>query len=154
GTRIGVVSHFWTEDLPASPAVHDGMEEAIETLKRLGARVSAVRLKPIADYTAAKLTIQRFELFAAYGRDIRSRRAQFGPNIRTRMDDYEHITIEDYRAAKQHQGELTTDMLRAMADADVLVTAGPGPAALLADVAARTRPPPADLTLPFNLTGF
>ena len=154
GTRVGLVSHFWNEDLPASPAVHDGMKQGIETLTRLGARVSEVRLRPIADYTAAKLTIQRFELFAAYGADIRSRREQFGPKMRNRMDDYERISIAEYRAAKQRQRELTADMLRAMAGVDVLVTAGPGPAALLADVAARTRPPPADLTLPFNLTGF
>jgi Asp-tRNA(Asn)/Glu-tRNA(Gln) amidotransferase A subunit family amidase len=154
GTQIGVVSHFWTEDLPASPVMHDGMEQAIEVLKRLGAEIRDVRLKPISEYAAVKVTIQRFELFAAYGHDIRSRRTQFGPNIRNRMDDYELITVEDYRAAKQRQIELTADMVRAMAKTDVLITAGPGPAALLADVTARSRPPPADLTLPFNLTGF
>jgi len=154
GLRIGVVSHFWTEDLPSLPAVREGMGQAVETLRRIGAKVNDVRLKSIAEYTETKLTIQRFELFAAYGEDIRSRRAEFGPKIRNRMDDYALITQKAYRAAKQRQVELTADMLRSMADIDVLVTAGPGPAEPIAHVAARSGPSGGDLTLPFNLTGF
>jgi len=155
GTRVGVVSSFWLEDLPASATVCAGMHEAVQTLKQLGAEVREVKLRPIAEYMATKLTIQRSELFAAYGRDIQSRREQFGPNIRNRMDGYDLITAADYHAAKLHQSELTADMLHAMADVDVLVTAGPGPAVLLADAAVRARAAPsADLALPFNLTGF
>jgi aspartyl-tRNA(Asn)/glutamyl-tRNA(Gln) amidotransferase subunit A len=100
------------------------------------------------------LTIQRFELFAAYGEDIRSRRAEFGPKIRNRMDDYALIAEEAYCAAKQGQAALTAEMLRSMADIDVLITAGPGPAEPLANVAAHSGAPAGDLTLPFNLTGF
>jgi aspartyl-tRNA(Asn)/glutamyl-tRNA(Gln) amidotransferase subunit A len=154
GLRIGVVTHFWTEDLACLPAVREAMGQAIETLKQIGAKVSDLRLKSIAEYTEPKMTIQRFELFAAYGGDIRSRRAQFGPKMRNRMDDYARITEGAYRAAKQRQAELTAEMLRSMAGTDVLITAGPGPAELLADVAARIRAPAGDLTLPFNLTGF
>ncbi len=154
GLRIGVVSHFWTEDLPSLPPVREGMGQAIEMLKRIGAKVTDVRLKSIAEYTETKLTIQRFELFALYGQDIRSRRAEFGPKMRNRMDDYALITKEAYLAAKQRQAELTAEMLRSMADIDVLITAGPGPAEPLANVAARSGAPAGDLTLPFNLTGF
>ena len=154
GRRIGIVSHFWAEDLPVPSDIVRSIEQAIDVFKRLGAHTSDVRLKPIAEYTATKLTIQQYELFATYGREIQSRRNKFGPNIRYKMDDYETITIDDYKAAKLHQRELTADMLRAMGDVDVLVTAGPGPAAPIAEVAARSGPPVADLTLPFNLTGF
>ncbi|MGH6738927.1 MAG: amidase [Bradyrhizobium sp.] len=155
GTRVGVVSSFWLEDLPASATVRAGMLAAVQALKQLGAEVSEVKLRPISEYNATKLTIQRSELFAAYGRDLESRREQFGPNIRNRMDDYGLITAADYHTAKLHQSELTADMLRAMADVDVLVTAGPGPAALLADAAVRARgAASADLAMPFNLTGF
>jgi aspartyl-tRNA(Asn)/glutamyl-tRNA(Gln) amidotransferase subunit A len=152
--RIGVVSHFWTEDLPAGPDMREGMQAVVETLKQLGAGISDVRLKPVAEFNEAKLNIQRPELFFAYGRDIRSRPQQFGPNLRHRMENYEQITAVDYLAARKRQSELTADMLHAMADFDVLVTAGPGPASKLDDVAARTNLNVADLTLPFSLTGF
>jgi aspartyl-tRNA(Asn)/glutamyl-tRNA(Gln) amidotransferase subunit A len=154
GIRVGVVSHFWTEDLPAAPEMRDGMVVAIEILEQLGANVRDVRLKPISEFNEAKLNIQRPELFLTYGNDIRSRRQQFGLKLRHRMDSYEQISAVDYLAAKRRQGELTADMLRAMADFDVLVTAGPGPASRIEDVAARPNHNVADLTLPFNLTGF
>jgi aspartyl-tRNA(Asn)/glutamyl-tRNA(Gln) amidotransferase subunit A len=154
GLRVGVVSHFWTEDLPAGPDMCEGMQTAIEILKQLGAKVCDVRLRPISEFNEAKLNIQRPELFIAYGNYIRSRPQQFGPKLRHRMDNYERITAVDYLAAKQRQRELTTDMLRTMVDVDVLVTAGPGPASKLEDVAARSNLNVADLTLPFSLTGF
>jgi aspartyl-tRNA(Asn)/glutamyl-tRNA(Gln) amidotransferase subunit A len=153
GLRVGVVSN-WTEDLQVPKVVRDGLEDAVAVLRQLGASVGGIKLRPVGEYTAAKLTIQRSELFAAYGLDIRDRRQEFGPNIRNRMDDYESITPDEYRAAKLRQRELSTDMLDAMANIDVLVTAGPGPAPLLADAAVRARSKPgSDLTLAFNLTG-
>jgi aspartyl-tRNA(Asn)/glutamyl-tRNA(Gln) amidotransferase subunit A len=152
--RIGIISHFWTEDLPAAPVVHEGMRAAVECLEGLGARIREVRLRPIAEFDEVKLMLQKPELFAAYGKDIRSRRHEFGPKIRNRMDEYEQVSAEDYRAAKSRQIEMTEDMLHAMADFDVLVTAGPGPASKIKDVGARAGASSPDLTLAFNLTGL
>ena len=41
-------------------------------------------------------------------------RQQFRPNIRNRMDDYDMISAEVYRAATVRQSKLSADMMGAM----------------------------------------
>jgi aspartyl-tRNA(Asn)/glutamyl-tRNA(Gln) amidotransferase subunit A len=152
--RIGIVSHFWTEDLPASTEVQAGMHRAIETLRGLGAELCEVRLQPLTEFHQAKLTIQRPELFFVHGEDVRSRPDAFGPKLRARMLEYANVKAVDYLEAKKRQRELTAETLQAMGGCDVLVTVGPGPATKIDDVAERANPNVPDVTLPFNLTGM
>jgi aspartyl-tRNA(Asn)/glutamyl-tRNA(Gln) amidotransferase subunit A len=154
GVRVGSVAHFWRDDLPIAKDVMLGMESALATLAELGADVRDVKLKPIAEFNEIKLNIQRPELFHNYGEAIRSAPEQFGPRLRNRMNGYETIPAVEYLKARERQRELAADMLTSMSDFDVLVTAGPGPAAKIRDVAARSNLNIADLTLPFSLTGF
>jgi aspartyl-tRNA(Asn)/glutamyl-tRNA(Gln) amidotransferase subunit A len=154
GFRIGVASHFWESDLAVDPQVIEALKEALGVFKSLGARIEDIRLASLAEYNAPKVTIQRAEIFATYGDELRRRPEDFGPRLRSRMVDYDKISAVDYVKAQRRRVELTAQMKKAMSGFDVLVTAGPGPAPRLDHVLGQSRAEGVDLTLAFNMTGF
>src|SRR6266436_998902 len=47
GLRIGVLRHYWEEDLPASEDVHKAMQEALRVFKDLGAEIEDCRVRSL-----------------------------------------------------------------------------------------------------------
>ena len=54
GLKIGLVRHFYAEDMQAHPEQAQAIESAAEVLRGLGAEVREVRLAPLQDYAAAR----------------------------------------------------------------------------------------------------
>ena len=154
GVRVGVAAHFWEHDLPADQIVCDAMAAALDKLRELGAVLGRAELRPLAEYAIPKVTIQLPEIFSHYGDGARHRPELFGPKFRTRIASGDKVNAVDYVRAQRARLELTRHMHEVISSFDVLVTSGPYPARLLADVAAEQQRNKLEITVPFSMTGF
>ena len=66
GLRFGVIRHFHETDFPSSAATCAGIDQAADTLRRLGAEVRDVTLSPLAEYHACGYIILITEAFAVH----------------------------------------------------------------------------------------
>ena len=81
GLRIGAIRHFWEQEQPASPALREAMESAIEVLRGLGAIVEEVRLRPLAHFNAVKIGLGETEAYAVHQSNAVARLNDFGLNF-------------------------------------------------------------------------
>ncbi|MEN5081627.1 amidase [Bosea sp. TWI1241] len=156
GLRVGVVRHWYEDELDAAPGVIAAMDESIAVLRSLGCAVSEVRLPSLRAFTDSKMPLTAGEIFTLHEHDLRTRPRDFGRSARYRVMVGGLLRAEDYVQAMRARTELTAQVFAAMSEVDVLLTAGSaGPAPdLLPDE------PPSyfgvaapSLTSQFNLTG-
>lgn len=156
GLRVGVVRHWYEDELEAAPGVIAAMDESIAVLRSLGCAVSEVRLPSLRAFTDSKMPLTAGEIFTLHEHDLRTRPRDFGRSARYRVMVGGLLRAEDYVQAMRARTELTAQVFAAMSEVDVLLTAGSaGPAPdLLPDE------PPSyfgvtapSLTSQFNLTG-
>lgn len=156
GLRIGVLRHFWEEDLPAGEQMCRAMEEAIGVLSRLGARLEDVRMRPLQDYWDVKVVIGEPEAFSVHQKDLMQRPGDYGIIILGRMLAGCLFQAIDYVQAQRERRRMIEEMRPLYEKYDVLLSAGAGPAQRLE--AQRTigfldkweRP---SIFAPFNVTG-
>jgi aspartyl-tRNA(Asn)/glutamyl-tRNA(Gln) amidotransferase subunit A len=132
GMRVGVVRHFWEDDLPVSAAVHAAMESSLRTLTELGAKLENVRLRPLQQYTDVKNLISETELFAVHQQDLIERAADYGEIMRSRILSFCVFQAADYVQAQRQRRRMLEEMQPLYERYDVFINAGPGPAPLLA----------------------
>ncbi len=154
GLRVGVVRHLHEQDCPVSAEVKAALEDALEVLRRLGAQLGEVRLRPAQDYYDVKVTIAESELLAVHHQTLRSRTGEFGEDFLGRVLPAVLIGARDYVEAQRERRRMLAEMKPVYDQFDVLVTATAGGPAPRLD-AWRTiqfwqRP---SLTTPFNVTG-
>jgi aspartyl-tRNA(Asn)/glutamyl-tRNA(Gln) amidotransferase subunit A len=129
GLRIGVVRHFWEDDLPANQEVRDAMEASLEVLTGLGAKCEDVRLLPMQDYYDVKVVIAESELFSVHREALCNRPGDFGMDFLARSLPACLFSGADYVNAQRHRRVQLAAMEPIYENFDVLVTAGPyGPA--------------------------
>jgi aspartyl-tRNA(Asn)/glutamyl-tRNA(Gln) amidotransferase subunit A len=129
GLRIGVVRHFWEEDLPANPEVRAAMEASIDVLTGLGAECRDVRMAPMQDYYDVKVVIAESELFSVHRKEHTERPDDFGTDFLARSLPACLFTGADYVEAQRRRRLLLHAMKPIYEKFDVLITAGPyGPA--------------------------
>jgi aspartyl-tRNA(Asn)/glutamyl-tRNA(Gln) amidotransferase subunit A len=169
GLRIGVVRDWWeapaaqsgdanarAADAHGTEALARAMEPALQVLAELGARMETVRLASLQRSYDVKNVIAKAEVFAVHHARLRSRIDAFGTDFLALTLPGCLFPATDYLAAKAAQRALTREMLDVFGTYDVLVTAGSGPAPLLAAASANrpvdhwTRPNP---ETPFSVTG-
>src|SRR6185436_10024816 len=85
GLKIGVLRHYWEEDLPAHEDLKRAMEEAIAVFKSLGATVEDARHRPVMDGMDVKVVIAETELFAIHHADLVAHPADFGRDFLGRV---------------------------------------------------------------------
>src|SRR4051812_667055 len=78
GLRVGVLRHYWEEDLPGPEDQRRAMEEAIAVFRSLGAQVEDARARPMGDGMDIKVIIAESELFAVHHEDLKNRPGDFG----------------------------------------------------------------------------
>ncbi|HTD90137.1 MAG TPA: amidase, partial [Burkholderiales bacterium] len=78
GLKVGVLRHYWEEDLPAHPDLRAVMEEAIETFKQMGAVLEDCRARPMLDGLDVKVIIAESEMFAIQQKDLMARPGDYG----------------------------------------------------------------------------
>ena len=128
GLRVGVVRHFWEEDLKAGAEVSQAMEAALDVLKQLGAKVEDVRMRPLQDYLDVKMTIAESEIFCVHQRELIARPGDFGMHFLAQTLAGCLFEASDYVQAQRERRLMLTEMEPLYQKHDVLVTASSGPA--------------------------
>jgi aspartyl-tRNA(Asn)/glutamyl-tRNA(Gln) amidotransferase subunit A len=153
GLRVGVVRHFYEEDLPANDAVRAAMAESLRALRELGATVEDVRLRPLQDYYDVKIVIAESELYSIHEPELRKRPSDFGSDFLGRALGACLFGSVDYVQAQRQRRRILEEMRAVYARYDLLVTAGPyGPAPRFethSTIAFWQKP---NITTPFNVT--
>ena len=81
GLRIGVLRHYWEEDLPAHEDLRRAMDEAIDVFRKLGANVEDCRARPMMDSLDVKVIIAESEIFSIHHHDLVSAPRRFRPRF-------------------------------------------------------------------------
>ncbi|MCC7487122.1 MAG: amidase [Burkholderiales bacterium] len=128
GIRVGVIRHFWEEDLVTDPRLARTMDEALDVLGRLGATVENARMRPLQDYTDVKTVIAETEVFGVHQRDLSTRAREFGLNFLSQTLTGCLFQSVEYFAAQRERRRMQLQMKPLYEKYDVLVTASSGPA--------------------------
>jgi len=128
GLKIGVLRHYWEEDLPAHEDLRTAMEEAITTFRRMGANVEDCRARPMMDGLDVKVIIAESEMFAIQQADLQKRPGDFGRDFLGRALPACLFQASDYVQALREHKRYIADMQPLLKTYDILLTAGFGPA--------------------------
>ena len=154
GQRVGVVRHFWEEDLPANDEVRAAMERSLAVLRGLGAVIEYVRLRPLQEYSDVKIAIAESELYAVHEPELRQRPNAFGWDFLGRALAACLFGSVDYVQAQRQRRRILEEMQAVYARYDLLVTAGPyGPAPRFESHRTLAFWQKPNITSPFNVTG-
>ena len=149
--RVGVVRYFGAEDAAGNDELRGATGTALQVLQELGARLHDVRLRPLRDYHDVWTLIQEPETFAIQRRALIERAHDFGAIFLERTLVACLIQGADYVRAQQERSRMLSEMHDALADCEVLVTPGAGPAPKLDPGLAKWPSP--NCFAPFALTG-
>ena len=128
GLKIGVLRHYWEEDLPAHDDLRQAMEEAIKTFRQLGATLEDCRARPMMDGLDVKVIIAESEMFAIQQKDLIARPGDYGRDFLGRALPACLFQASDYVQALREHRRYIADMQPLLKKYDVLLTAGFGPA--------------------------
>jgi len=128
GLKIGVLRHYWEEDLPAHEELRQAMDEAVKVLRGLGAKVEDCRARPMMDSLDVKVIIAESEIFSIHYRDLVARPEAFGRDFLGRALPACLFQSADYVAASREHRRIIHESRRLYEKHDVLLTAGFGPA--------------------------
>jgi aspartyl-tRNA(Asn)/glutamyl-tRNA(Gln) amidotransferase subunit A len=120
--RIGVIAHFYTEDLIGSPEQVAAITAAADVLRRLGAEVRQVRLSPLARWTDCGRTIHFAEAYAVHERDLQQRPEDYAEATRRKLLPGAFIPASDYVKAQQLRAVLCREFAEAMKAFDAVIT--------------------------------
>ena len=122
GLRIGLVAHFYEEDMVAAPEQSAAIAAAVDVLRRLGAEVKPMRLSSLQRYTACGRTIHIAEAFAIHERDLKERPQDYAAITRAKLLPGAFVPAADYVKAQQLRAVLCAEFAAAMHDLDAVVT--------------------------------
>ena len=128
GMKIGVLRHYWEEDLPAHEDLRSAMEDAIKVFRGLGAKVEDCRTRPMMDTLDVKVLIAESEIFSIHYKDLAARPDAFGRDFLGRALPACLFQSADYVAASREHRRIVLESRRLYDKYDVLLTAGFGPA--------------------------
>jgi aspartyl-tRNA(Asn)/glutamyl-tRNA(Gln) amidotransferase subunit A len=128
GLRIGVLRHYWEEDLPGPPEQRQAMEEAIAVFRSLGATVEDCRARPMMDGLDVKVIIAETELFAIHHQELAARPQDFGRDFLGRVLPACLFQSFDYVQALREHKRYLAEMQPLHEKYDLLLTCGFGPA--------------------------
>jgi len=149
--RIGVVRQFGDDESLGDDELRSATDEALKALETLGARLHDVRLRALRDYYDVWTLIEEPETFAVQRQALIERPQDFGAVFLERTLIACLIQGADYVLALQERSRMLNEMQIAFAHCDVLVTAGAGPAPVLAPKLAAWPSP--SRFVPFAVTG-
>jgi aspartyl-tRNA(Asn)/glutamyl-tRNA(Gln) amidotransferase subunit A len=154
GLKIGLVRHFYGEDMQAHPEQADAIETAADVLRRLGADVREIRLASLSEYAVCARIIIRCEAYAIHRRSMAERPGDYGDLARQRILDGAVMSAADYIDAQRLRARLTRQTLAAFAGIDAALTvSGMDPTCRIDDAEACARMYPRQARQPFNVTG-
>src|ERR1700730_18162012 len=120
--RIGIIAHFYDEDMIAAPEQSTAIAAAADVLRRLGAEVKPIRLWSLQRYTECGRTIHLAEAFAVHERDLQQRPQDYAEITRRKLLPGAFIPAVDYVKAQQLRTALCSEFAAAMRDLDAAIT--------------------------------
>jgi aspartyl-tRNA(Asn)/glutamyl-tRNA(Gln) amidotransferase subunit A len=153
GLRIGVLRHHWEEDVPASDDARRAMDAALDVLRRLGATLEDVRVRPLGQYYDVKIIIAETEIFSVHQPNLIARPGDFGADFRSRAVPSVLFTASDYVQATRENRRMMVEMEPLYERFDAFVTAGMGEAPRLADYRSVSFWQKPSLLTAWNVTG-
>jgi aspartyl-tRNA(Asn)/glutamyl-tRNA(Gln) amidotransferase subunit A len=152
GLRIGVPRNYFFEGVDAE--ILSAFEEAMETLRKLGAEVRDVRI-PSLHAAPSFMLILVAEAFAYHERDLRERPELYGEVARERLLSGALVTASEYTQAQRIRSEICRETTEVLRDVDVLATpTTPKPATPFTVAYDPELGFPRSNMAPFNLTGL
>ena len=121
GLRVGVVRHFFENEVATDPEVVAALEEALKALQAAGAQVADVTMAPFAEYNAVGMVISRAEAFAIHEHWLKTSPEKYGAFGRTRLMSGAFIPASDYVNALRHRARLIANYGALMQDIDILI---------------------------------
>jgi len=128
GMRIGVLRHVWEEDVPQSAEVCRAMDDAASVLRKLGARVEDVRVRPALEYSDVKVAIAETEIYTINYPDLVRRPGDFGEDFLSRALPACLFQSGDYIAASREQRRMIAEVVPLWKKYDALLSVVFGPA--------------------------
>lgn len=119
GLRIGVDEALISQ---AHPAIQKRLEAALSALVKAGARKVAVRFNDWRTIDHLTQLLQLPEVASAHGRFLRTRAADYGPQVRARIEYGHFINAADHQTAQRARGTMLAKVIaETYADADVTI---------------------------------
>ncbi len=128
GLKIGVLRHYWEEDLPAHEDLRQAMEEALKTFRQSGATLEDCRARPMMDGLDVKVIIAESEMYSIQQKNLIERPGDFGRDFLGRALPACLFQASDYVQALREHRRYIADMQPLLKKYDILLTAGFGPA--------------------------
>lgn len=154
GLRMGVIRHFYTDDMAADPEMASAIERAISRLGDMGARIHEVRTAPLQQYAACNRTLLSAEAYAIHQKWLRERPQDYGALTRERFFPGAFVSAADYINATRVRAKLTEAFHRLFDDVDFIITASAhDPACRIDDPEAIEYTYGRQARTPFNVTG-
>jgi aspartyl-tRNA(Asn)/glutamyl-tRNA(Gln) amidotransferase subunit A len=119
GLRVGVVREVFFDLL--EPDVRAAVEAAAGALQGLGASVDEVRLSRITHAAAAVFAIISAESMAYHEPWLRTRAAEYGPDVRTRLLTGQFVLATHYLKAQRARRLITAEVDAALGRVDALL---------------------------------
>ena len=159
GLRVGLLRSFFLE--AAAPEVRAAVEAAARTLEKAGAVVDEVVVPSIRHVAAGALAVVATEALTYHATWLRTRRADYDPEVSTRLMLGAFVTGAHYVRGQQARALIRQEVDHALARHDVLLApATPIPApgiderqTTLGDGPSDVRSALIRLTRPFNFSG-
>jgi aspartyl-tRNA(Asn)/glutamyl-tRNA(Gln) amidotransferase subunit A len=156
GLRVGVPRANWfSESLGVHRETEALFNDAVKTLKELGAEIIEIDGKPFSLARKANQTILVAEGYAYHEKTFQSTPRKFGSTVRRRMLEGAFLSAADYITALRARTALSRQMLANFSRADIFATptvARPPDAFDTMDPNEQNLRP--SFTNPFNLTGL
>jgi aspartyl-tRNA(Asn)/glutamyl-tRNA(Gln) amidotransferase subunit A len=121
GLRVGVVRHFFEQDLLTDPETIAALENSLKALREMGASIADVTLQPFGTYSDVGSLISRSESFAIHQHWLRSTPEKYGTFGRHRLMAGAFISAADCINAQRKRTELIAGMADVMTNVDILV---------------------------------
>lgn len=155
GLRVGVVRHFWEEEGDTPSDMARAMDDAIDVLRHIGARIGVARMRSRQEYNDVKMVIAKAELVVIHEKDMRERLQDYGADFIGRNLPGFLFTAADYVRAQRERKRMVDEMGSLYEAFDVLLTASSAPATRLdelvgAGFAQKWEKP--NIYTPFNVT--
>src|ERR1700730_12300756 len=119
GLKIGVPTRFYVEDL--APDIAAALDASIATLRKLGTTSPKIERLDEAVVSAAALIVLAVEATSAHAPWLRTRAADYGPQVRNRLQNGLASSALECREALRWRGPALAAHLDPIGDVDVVI---------------------------------
>jgi aspartyl-tRNA(Asn)/glutamyl-tRNA(Gln) amidotransferase subunit A len=119
GLKVGVPTKFYVDGLEADVAA--ALDATIKTLESLGARIVQVDLPDQTLVSAAALVVLAVEATSCHAPWLRTRAAEYGPQVRARLENGLAYSAVEYLEALRRRGPALAAHMGAIGDADMVL---------------------------------